>query len=241
MPLDLSDEEIVALLQDQNVTEAFRFSIRSGLERTPSKTVAIIFSESLPEKVKLNLLIHYVSKYYPNPIRCTKCWRLGHTKSVCHSSWTTCKTCGKQEHGNVNCTPCCVNCKSDKHESDSGACPAYSTMKEAIKISVDEGIPIKVAKQRLSTPCCLIRQQSEINKAEMVSRFDGSEMLIRSLVPPVYAHLPLPPQLNVQEQVPEPMDSTSTLIRPRQEETKDDGPPRKVKTATSRIPSRVDK
>ena len=82
----------------------------------------------------------------------------------------------------------------------------------------------------------LIRQQSEANKTELVSRFDGLEALIRNLIPPAYAHLPLVPHTAAQAQGPEQMDIESTATRARQAETKDTQPPKKFKSAT-RIPS----
>ena len=43
------------------------------------------------------------------------------------------------------------NSPSRVHESDSNRCPGYLSIKEAIKLSVDEGIPINEAKRRITT------------------------------------------------------------------------------------------
>ncbi|KAK4013603.1 hypothetical protein OUZ56_026156 [Daphnia magna] len=58
----------------------------------PSETIALAFKDSLPTRVPLVALSFKVHTYYPSPFKCSKRWRLGHTKNRCNSKNQGCKT-----------------------------------------------------------------------------------------------------------------------------------------------------
>lgn len=66
--------------------------------------------------------------------RCYKCQGFGHTSSVCRREKVVCSFCSGEDHSFKDCpnkakTPCCVNCKMRKlnteHEAGVKTCPEY--------------------------------------------------------------------------------------------------------------------
>ncbi|KAK4025152.1 hypothetical protein OUZ56_010652 [Daphnia magna] len=88
----------------------------------------------------------------PNPYRCRKCWRLGHTATKCNANETNCKKCGNQHPGHLDCSTRCINCGSNAHEADNyTACPAYIEVKRIIEMVALEGIAVNEARTRYSS------------------------------------------------------------------------------------------
>jgi hypothetical protein len=86
----------------------------------------------------------------PSPYKCKKCHRLGHTSSRCTLSSVNCGKCGKTQHPDHPCATFCINCGSKSHGSDSYSCPAYTEMKQIIKMAFLEGITVEEARERFS-------------------------------------------------------------------------------------------
>jgi hypothetical protein len=79
----------------------------------------------------------------PSTYKCKKCHRLGHTI-------LRCRNCGKIQHPDQDCATFCINCGRKSHGSESYCCPAYTEMKQIIKMAFLEGITIKEARERFS-------------------------------------------------------------------------------------------
>ena len=151
VPISFTDEEMLDALSHQAVISVER---RKRMEKNnnkeeliPTEQVILTFSRSLPEKVKMFGISSPVSVYYEKPRKCYgKCWRLGHYAGKCRST-PTCKTCGNAQHGpSIPCHRRCINCNREDHDADQyNKCPAYIEAQEAIYLSVDEDIPVKVA------------------------------------------------------------------------------------------------
>jgi hypothetical protein len=116
----------------------------------PSENVILTFLDDIPNRVFVAAMSYRVQVSIPSPYKCKKCHRLGHTISRCTQSSANCKNCGKTQHPDQVCTTFCINCGSKSHGSDSYSCPAYTEMKQIIKMAFLEGITIKEARERFN-------------------------------------------------------------------------------------------
>ncbi|GBM80011.1 hypothetical protein AVEN_203776-1 [Araneus ventricosus] len=97
-----------------------------------------------------------VRTYIPNPLRCFKRQRFGHSKTSCRRT-LTCARCAEVGHDSSQCTDAekCVNCK-DAHTSFSRNCSAWKLEKEIITTKIKNQISYpearKVVKSMTPTP-----------------------------------------------------------------------------------------
>ncbi len=149
VPTSDHEDELLEALADQNVTCVKRLPMRDS-PHIPSENVILTFSEEIPDRVFVAAMSYRVQVSIPSPFKCKKCHRLGHTISRCGSSSASCRNCGKPQHPGQECSTFCINCGSKTHGSDSYACPAYTEMKQIIKMAFLEGITIKEARERFN-------------------------------------------------------------------------------------------
>ncbi|GBN23201.1 hypothetical protein AVEN_41291-1 [Araneus ventricosus] len=83
----------------------------------------------------------------PNPLRCYKCQRFGHSKTSCRGT-LTCARCAEAGHDSSDCTASekCVNCKGS-HTSFSRSCSAWKFEKEVIAEKVKKNISFLEARR----------------------------------------------------------------------------------------------
>jgi hypothetical protein len=150
VPLSESEEDLLdsLLLQGAIKVERFHRSI-DGSTTVPTGTVCITFDSPPPSRVTIVALSFTVSTYYPSPYKCSKCWKLGHTKNHCTSSDIKCRKCGDSHDETMLCSQKCVNCSSPDHLSDSKTCPAFLDLSALIKFSIDNEISIKEARSQI--------------------------------------------------------------------------------------------
>jgi hypothetical protein len=67
------------------VTHVKRLPMR-GRPGVMSETIILTFSSPLPDRVKMASMSYQVNISVPNPYRCYKYWRLGHTSQFCGSN-----------------------------------------------------------------------------------------------------------------------------------------------------------
>ncbi|GBM62977.1 hypothetical protein AVEN_147233-1 [Araneus ventricosus] len=97
-----------------------------------------------------------VRPYIPNPLRCFKCQRFGHSQTGCCGA-LTCARCATVGHLSSVCTEQekCVNCKGS-HTSYSRSCPVWKTEKEIVAVKVKEQVSYpearRIVKARTPTP-----------------------------------------------------------------------------------------
>ncbi|GFU18598.1 uncharacterized protein TNCV_1805841 [Trichonephila clavipes] len=114
-----------------------------------SRGALVIFSFSLgvyclcpnlPSKIKAGYLNCKLRPYIPNPLRCFKCQRFGHSQNSCRGQ-LTCSRCAAVGHSSTDCTlePKCINC-SQIHTADSKLCPKWKTEKEIQTIKTNKNI-----------------------------------------------------------------------------------------------------
>ncbi|GFX18330.1 RNA-directed DNA polymerase from mobile element jockey [Trichonephila clavipes] len=131
-----------------------------------------------------------IRPYVPNPLRCFKCQRFGHSQTACRGQ-LTCSRCAIVGHPSTDCTlePKFVYC-SQFHPSDSKLCSKWKTEKEiqVTKLSTtttttqtDENITkivcsslkflqplISVPKQTISSSVLAVNKFSTSTQAELV-------------------------------------------------------------------------
>ncbi|GBN17300.1 hypothetical protein AVEN_131247-1, partial [Araneus ventricosus] len=109
--LNESAEKITEELSSQGVTHVRRITIRRDGQLLNTKHLILTFdSAKLPEHIKAGYMRLSVRTYIPNPLRCFKCQRFGHSKTSCRGT-LTCARCAEVGHESNDCTRTekCVN------------------------------------------------------------------------------------------------------------------------------------
>ncbi|GBM19168.1 hypothetical protein AVEN_79884-1 [Araneus ventricosus] len=135
--LNVATEEILKELQGQGVSHVRRISIRRDGQLLNTKHLILTFdSTKLPEQIKTGYMRLSVRAYIPNPLRCFKCQRFGHSKTSCRET-LTCARCAEVGHDSSECTAAekCVNCKN-AHTSFSRNCSAWKLEKEIVATKI---------------------------------------------------------------------------------------------------------
>ena len=146
---DMSDVEIKNELASQGVSKVSRFILKKDNKEIKTNTLFITFdTHKPPEKLKLGYYIVNVQPYIPNPLRCFKCQKFGHSQKWCKNE-LTCWRCGSEGHDGVACTSetvCCLNCKGD-HFASSKSCPVWIQEKEIQRVKTEKSLPYGEAKK----------------------------------------------------------------------------------------------
>ncbi|GBN23787.1 hypothetical protein AVEN_104396-1 [Araneus ventricosus] len=96
--LNLPIEEITHELSGQGVKDVRRIKIRRDGGLVPTKHFILTFNTPrLPEYIKAGYVRCSVRPYIPNPLRCFKCQRFGHSKTNCRGT-LTCSRCAVAGH-----------------------------------------------------------------------------------------------------------------------------------------------
>ncbi|GBN87327.1 hypothetical protein AVEN_95538-1 [Araneus ventricosus] len=150
--LNVPREEILKELQGQRVSHVRRISIRRDGQLLNTKHLILTFdSAKLPENIKAGYMRLSVRTYIPNPLRCFKCQRLGHSKTSCRGT-LTCARCAEVGHESTDCTRTekCVNCKGE-HTSFSRNCIAWKREKEIISTKIKKQISYPEARKLVNS------------------------------------------------------------------------------------------
>ncbi|GFV29865.1 putative RNA-directed DNA polymerase from transposon BS [Trichonephila clavipes] len=129
--LSTPESEILEGFSDHSVIQARRITIKKDSNIIPTKHLILTFnSPKLPTTVKAGYLNCKIRAYIPNPLRCFKCQRFGHSQIACRVQ-LTCSRCASVGHSSADCSleQKCVNC-SQPHSSDSKQCPKWKAEKE---------------------------------------------------------------------------------------------------------------
>ncbi|XP_055944760.1 uncharacterized protein LOC129975668 [Argiope bruennichi] len=145
---NVSLEEISQKLSSQGVTHVRRITIRRDEKLLDTRHLVLTFnSHKAPESIKAGYLKLPVKAFIPNPLRCFKCQRFGHSKANCRST-LACARCAQVGHESTDCTlkEKCTNCKGE-HTSYSRACPKWKLEKEIVTTKVKNDISFKEARK----------------------------------------------------------------------------------------------
>lgn len=149
---NVPEDEIVSELKSQGVSEVYKYQKKNSDEKlVPCGVLLLTFDRySTPEKLDISWHKVKVRPYYPNPMRCKSCQRLGHTKKWCKNN-PLCEKCALPPHTPTECTRTfCVNC-SEEHPSNFKECKVFKQHKEVLKIKTKEKCSLKAAKEKYET------------------------------------------------------------------------------------------
>ncbi|GBO04664.1 hypothetical protein AVEN_44499-1 [Araneus ventricosus] len=170
---DLEDD-ILECLKDQKVIAVRRITIKRNNQNFPTKHVILTFNTPvLPKSVKIAYMNCPVRHFIPNPLRCFKCQRFGHTITACRSK-QICARCSLPDHDSNNCsstTPKCYNCNGD-HPAFFRSCPRYKQEKEILTVKITKNISFPEARKIVNdrTPKPGISYSSALNSVVTPSR-----------------------------------------------------------------------
>ena len=148
---DCTDDEILEGLKTEGVIKLDRISVFRDGQRKPTGTFILTFeSQTLPKYIRVGYYRVAVSQFIPNPVRCYKCQKFGHTKFNCRKN-EVCTKCGQEDH--TDHQECkneakCVNCQGN-HASNDKSCPKWKEEKEIQRIKTERGITYTEAKKQM--------------------------------------------------------------------------------------------
>lgn len=152
--MDFTEIEVLEGLQQEkaNVIAVRRIKIRRNDEEIPTKHLVLTFnSTKLPETIHLGYLNLRVRPYIPNPRRCFRCQRFGHSLQTCRGK-ITCAICASNEHDSDACdneNVKCANC-GEAHPAYSRKCSRFKLEKDLLTLKVKENLTFQEARRRLS-------------------------------------------------------------------------------------------
>ena len=127
-----TDEEMKENIK--GVTDARRIVIQRDGKTIATNTIVLTFdTPKPPTKIDVEYLQIEVRPYIPNPMRCFKCHRFGHTKNNCRGK-ELCPNCGQEGHTeNCSAESWCRNCRKGGHKSISKECPKWKEEKAILE------------------------------------------------------------------------------------------------------------
>ena len=146
---DMSNEEIRDELSDQGVKEVFRFMTKKNGNKIGTRTMILTFdTPKRPDFIYTGYMRLKVKDYIPNPRRCFKCQKFGHTVKFCKND-AICEKCGQSGHESGDCSnPIqCINC-GEAHPASSRDCYQWIIQKEILKCKVENDISYPEAEKR---------------------------------------------------------------------------------------------
>ena len=144
-----SETDIKSFFEPEGVVHIHRVQRKVEGKLIPTSTLILTFDRPcLPNHIKCGFYNLRVRQYIPNPLRCFKCQKFGHTQDRCKSPSVICVSCGHEAHeSECQFPPCCVNCHGN-HASNSRDCPSFKSEKEIQKIRVTEKVSFPEARRR---------------------------------------------------------------------------------------------
>ncbi|GBL92310.1 hypothetical protein AVEN_54316-1, partial [Araneus ventricosus] len=143
------EEDLLDCLKDQKIISVRRITIKKNGQNFPTKHLILTFNTPvLPKSVKIAYINCNVKHYIPNPLRCFKCQRFGHTLTACRSK-QNCARCSLPDHDSNNCsstTPKCYNCTGE-HPAYFKSCPRYKHEKEIQTVKITKNISFPEARK----------------------------------------------------------------------------------------------
>ncbi|GFT39353.1 uncharacterized protein TNCV_2422611 [Trichonephila clavipes] len=149
--LTTPDAEILDGFSDQGVIQVRRITIKKDATVIPTKHMILTFNNpNLPATVKAGYLNCKIRPYVPNPLRCFKCQRFGHSQTACRGQ-LTCSRCATVGHPSTDCTlePKCVNCFQSHPLPNSTTTTTTQTDENITKIVCP---PLKLLQPLVSVP-----------------------------------------------------------------------------------------
>ncbi|XP_049525930.1 uncharacterized protein LOC125946473 [Dermacentor silvarum] len=199
--MELTEAELLEGFSEQNVINVKRIKMRRDGKEIKTKHLVLTFGSSvLPESIEAGYIKLRVRAYVPNPLRCFKCQRFGHSSQNCRGR-QTCAKCSAHEHSSDSCENSlhCVNCDGE-HAAYSRSCPTWKKEKEIVIIKVKENLTFKEARRRVSylpkkTFADVTRQGAASQRLPAAVRPTHSEPPVTPSAPSAAAASAAPPTL----------------------------------------------
>uniref|UniRef100_A0AAG5DV97 CCHC-type domain-containing protein n=1 Tax=Anopheles atroparvus TaxID=41427 RepID=A0AAG5DV97_ANOAO len=148
----LTEQEILEGLKTQKVSEVTIMKRKINGELKNTRTAILLFkSTTVPRSVDFGLYPILVELYIPNPMRCTTCLKIGHTKKWCRGE-RVCGNCSLPDHENECSNTKCVSC-GDNHHTLNKNCPVYIDEVEIQKIKTINRVTYGEAKRIRRRQC----------------------------------------------------------------------------------------
>ncbi|GFS88738.1 uncharacterized protein TNCV_4816391 [Trichonephila clavipes] len=205
-----SETEILEGLSDQGVTQVRRIKIKKETSLFPTKHLILTFNSfKLPSNIKAGYLNCKLRPYIPNPLRCFKCQRFGHSQNSCRGQ-LTCSRCAAVGHSSTDCTlePKCINC-SQPHTADSKLCPKWKTEKQIQEIKTNRNITY-VEARKLIVPQTSHTYAQAAKSSNKTSSTQTDENITKIKCPPLELLQPLSSTTRTNISISTPDVSTSS-------------------------------
>ncbi|GFU76332.1 uncharacterized protein TNCV_285321 [Trichonephila clavipes] len=196
------------------VIQVRRITIKRDSNIIPTKHIILTFNKpKLPITVKAGYLNCKIRPYIPNPLRCFKCQRFGHSQTACRGQ-LTCSRCASVGHASSDCTleQRCVNC-SQPHSSDSKLYAKWKIEKQIEEIKTNNNISYQEARTLIASQ--LSQTYAQVTKSSTAtSTTQTDENITRIKCPPLQLLQPLlfVPQPNKYPSITSVSTSSSTTL-----------------------------
>ncbi|GFV09632.1 uncharacterized protein TNCV_2937431 [Trichonephila clavipes] len=177
--LSTPESEILEGFSDQGVIQVRRITIKKDSNIIPTKHLILTFnSPKLRTTVKAGYLNCKIRAYIPNPLRCFKCQRFGHSQIACRGQ-LTCSRCASVGHSSADCSleQKCINC-SQPHSSDSKQGPKWKAEKEIEAIKTNRNISYLEARKLIAPQFSL--SYAQVAKPSIVTNKSNSVSTLSS-------------------------------------------------------------
>lgn len=137
----LSEEEIKAeLISERYEVRNVKQMTKKDLNGSVVKTGGCIITfdqDELPERIKLSGISYRIRQYFPNPLVCGKCLKVGHIRANCKAEYDVCRNCGDSMEAMHECkqSPICPNCPEDdnRHKPNGTNCQRMAFERKIIR------------------------------------------------------------------------------------------------------------
>lgn len=149
---DMTDDEIIENLNASNADmkivsiQRLKRKNEKGDWIDSSSVVVTMRCSEIPKEIRVGWMIQPMRPFIPDPMRCFRCNKLGHTSKRCNEKKEeerNCINCNQSQHTapRVRCErePKCANCNSSDHNSAFRGCPKYILEKRVNEIMVTRG------------------------------------------------------------------------------------------------------
>ena len=137
VPLEMSMEEVKEEIKGGKVVEAKRLQTNKSGVKQNSLSVLLVFDKLMPAEIHIGWINYKVREYIPQPLRCFKCQRMGHTAQQCKWRLRCAKCGGEHEYGKCDkdAKIKCCNCGGEHSEAFAG-CVVQRQAKEVQRIKI---------------------------------------------------------------------------------------------------------
>ncbi|GFU85586.1 RNase H domain-containing protein [Trichonephila clavipes] len=145
---------------------------------------------NLPTSIKAGYLNCQIRPYIPNPLRCFKCQRFGHSQTSCRGQ-LTCSRCASVGHSSTDCTlePKCTNCLQS-HASNLKLCRKWKLEKQIQEIEANKNISFSEARKVIVPQAS--QTYAQITKPTVISTSSQTDSSITKIsCPPLQCLSPI--------------------------------------------------